>query len=443
MRSYNVAAFVDRQPVGASHLITLCAVCVVLFVDGFDIFMVGKIAPAIAHGLGVAPVAMSTVFVLQQIGLAAGAFLLPPLADQFGRKPVLTLVVAGFGLLTILAAFTATIMHLALARGLATVFLSAGMPIALALLAETTPKRRRGLFIGIALGFYAAGNVASGVTAWLVPAQGWQSAFWLGGLLALACLPLLVWLIPESLNFLAARNPEDARIARAIQAISPGEPLRGDERFTSGIESGSGGRLLDIFRDGRARITIILWLACILSMMNFAMTASWLPTFYAQMAGIPIERFAGPGMLGQLGAIVGTVGVGWLMHRWRPSLLLAVSGIVLAASFMILGFLPFGGAPFVMVLFVAMMFQSGIQSGLTILMAISYPALIRSTGIGWAGGAGKLGAVFAPLLGGWALASQFSLQASLALLAVMPFAFALLIALFPRPCVADAPAEAR
>ena len=47
--------------------------------------------PAVARGLGGKPVDMTAVFTWQQIGMAVGAFTMPPLADRIGRRPVLAI----------------------------------------------------------------------------------------------------------------------------------------------------------------------------------------------------------------------------------------------------------------------------------------------------------------------------------------------------------------
>jgi AAHS family 4-hydroxybenzoate transporter-like MFS transporter len=57
-----------------------------------------------------------------------------------------------------------------------------------------------------------------------------------------------------------------------------------------------------------------------------------------------------------------------------------------------------------------------------------YPAHIRSTGVGWAGGAGRIGGVILPLFGGYALARAFPLQLTLGIVAAFPFAVAILVA---------------
>jgi AAHS family 4-hydroxybenzoate transporter-like MFS transporter len=82
---FDVAAFIDAQAIGGREIAMLAVCSIVLFIDGFDMYFLGKIAPAVASGLGGKPADMTQVFTWQQTGMFAGAFLMPYLADRKGR----------------------------------------------------------------------------------------------------------------------------------------------------------------------------------------------------------------------------------------------------------------------------------------------------------------------------------------------------------------------
>jgi AAHS family 4-hydroxybenzoate transporter-like MFS transporter len=443
MATFNVQEFLDRQPVRRSNYAILAVCAFVMFIDGLDVFMVGKIAPAIARGLGESPAAMTLVFLLQQIGLAVGAFVATPLADRYGRKRMLIISAIAFGVLTLITAFATSLTQVAILRGLAGIFLSGGLPMAIALVAEATPRRSRGTFIAISFATYSCGSAAGGaIAAWLIDDYGWQSGFWIGGLLPLISVPLILWLLPESTQFLVSRNPADPRIPGLLRRIDPSLTLAGDEQFVAGDGSRGAGkaRVTDIFRDGRARTTTILWAACVLSMGNIALMAAWLPTFFQEMAGIPIQRFAVYAMIGFTGGLVGTLTMGWLMDRLRPSRVLPAFYIGLAAAMFGLGLVPFEAAPFIIILIAFNLFQTGGQAGLNTLMTQVYPASMRSTGLGWAGGAGRIGGIVSPLLGGFAVASHWSLEMTMSLCALIPLVVAGLVFMIRDQTAAAAPA---
>jgi MFS transporter, AAHS family, 4-hydroxybenzoate transporter len=443
MAAFRIQDFVDGQQVRPIHYGILAICMFVMFVDGLDIFLVGKIAPAIAQGMGEDPAAMTLVFFLQQIGLAIGAFAATPLADRYGRRRMLVYSATLFGVLTIATAFATTIVQLAILRGICGVFLAGGLPMAVALLAEHTPKQRRGTFIALSFAGYSAGSAAGGaIAAWLIDIYGWESGFIVAGVLPLLAVPIMLLFLPESLQFTANRNPHDPQIVKTIRRLSPETQLDGSEEFIAadGSKAVEKARLFDIFRGGRGTITTIIWLACFLSMGNIALMAAWLPTFFLEMAGIPIQQFAVLAMLGFFGGLAGTLAMGWLFDRVPASKLIPAYYFCLAGAIFALGVVPFHASVFIVALLTFNFFQTGGQTGLNTLMTRVYPASMRSTGIGWAGGAGRIGGIIAPLFGGLAVAAQYSLQTTLSAIAFIPLLVGLLLLMLPMDqATADEP----
>ncbi|MBT2187400.1 MFS transporter [Sphingobium nicotianae] len=430
MTRFDIEAFIDRTRIGSTQGVALLVCILICFIDGFDIFMIGKIAPAIAQDFGTTAKAMTPVFVYQQIGLAVGAFTMSPLADRFGRRFMLIFSCLVFGTITLVSAHAASLQQLAIMRGVAGVFMAAGLPMAMALISELTPIRRRSMLVAVALAGFSTGSAASGiVAAWLLDAYGWQSGFWIGGGVPLLCVPLLVLFVPESLKFRAERNPSDVGIARTVRRLDPAATLNGDELFVlgTGDTKGRKAKLTDIFSEGRLAMTTLIWAACTLSMTNTALLSAWLPSFFQEMAGIPIQQFAVTAMIGYLGGVGGTLVIGWMMDRMRPALLLSGFYVVLAACLNMLAWVPFHSAGFLPLVIAWSFFQTGGQAGLNTLITQVYPPRMRSTALGWAGGAGRIGGVVAPIAGGFALAQHFSLQLTLALAAALPLGVALLM----------------
>jgi AAHS family 4-hydroxybenzoate transporter-like MFS transporter len=247
----------------------------------------------------------------------------------------------------------------------------------------------------------------------------------------LISVPLMLWFLPESLQFVVSRNPRDARIPAMVRRIDGNVTLDGSEDYVAGDGSRrlDKARLTDIFRDGRMRTTTLIWLACVCAMGTTALMAAWLPTFFNAMAGIPIQRFAIYAMIGFTGGLVGTLSMGWLMDKFRPSRIIPVFYLGLAATIIALGMVPFDAAPFIALMIAMSLFQVGGQTGLNTLMTQIYPASMRSTGIGWAGGAGRIGGVILPLFGWLAVSQNFSLQLTMGLIALMPLTVACLVVL--------------
>ncbi|MXP27107.1 MFS transporter [Altererythrobacter indicus] len=433
-KTFDIQGFVDEQKLRPIHFLVLILCFMVMFSDGFDIFMIGKIAPAIAEGFDVAPASMTIVILLQQIGLALGAFLISPLGDIYGRKRMLVISFALFGALTVATAFAPSILIMAIMRGVAGLFLASVLPMAVALVAEFTPKKSRATFIAVGMAGYSLGNVAGAVTALLVPDFGWQSGFWVGGMMPLILIPAMIAFLPESLAYRVNRDPHDAKIPLTIAKIAPEIELTGTETFIGQSHRKTGARPspLELIRDGRARTTAILFTTCFFSMGTIALLAAWLPSFFLQMAGISIQDFALSAMVGLLGGIFGMLTIGTLLDRLHPTLPIPFFFTGYAIAIVSLSQVPFHSPFFIPTLFLMAMFQGGGQAGLNMVMARVYPPFVRSTGIGWAGGAGRIGGVILPLFGGFALTSAYSLQLTLMLVALAPIMVAILV-LFLRP----------
>ena len=409
---FDVARFIDERPIGVREILTLVIVSLVLFIDGFDMYFLGKILPAIAEGLGGESTDMRQVVNYQQIGMAVGAFLMPPLADRVGRKPILGLCLLVFGSLSFWAAFATGFTMLAWLRGVSGIFYSAMLPIGLALLAESTPRRRRALFMSIALVCFSGGNLGSGVmTAWFLDELGWEGFFIFGGIVPLAAILLLVF-VPESLAFRVNRDGADPRLPSAIQRLDPAAQVPIGTVFHMGDQD-------EVSRAGplamfgsRYRIqTILLFAACFFALGNIALLANWLATFMYELAGLPIETFAFYMIIGYFGGASGTLAMGWLMDRMNPYWLIAGYFVVDAAAILSLGYIPPQAAvAFVTALVVWNFCQVGGQTGINNLATLSYPPEMRSSGIGWAGGVGRIGGIVFPFLGGLALAAALPLQ---------------------------------
>jgi AAHS family 4-hydroxybenzoate transporter-like MFS transporter len=409
---FDVAAFIDEQPIGARHIATLVIVSLVLFIDGFDMYFLGKILPAIAEGLGGESVDMRPVVNYQQIGMAIGAFVMPPLADRIGRKPVLTLCLLAFGSLSLWAAFSTSFDMLAWLRGVSGIFYSALLPIALALLAESTPKRRRALFLSIALVCFSGGNLASGaMTAWWLPEIGWEGFFIAGGIVPMAALLLLMF-VPESLSFRVNRNPADPRVAAAVARLDPATQLPAGTVFHLGDQE-QVSRFGPLAMFGRRYLiqTVLIFSACFFALGNIALLANWLSTFMFEMRGVPLETFAFYMIIGYFGGASGTLAMGWLMDRVNPYWVIAGYFIVDAAAILSLGYVsPEAAIAFVTALVVWNFCQVGGQTGINNLTTLSYPPEMRSSGLGWAGGIGRIGGIVFPALGGAALAAALPLE---------------------------------
>ncbi|MEG1766986.1 MAG: MFS transporter, partial [Comamonas sp.] len=190
-----------------------------------------------------------------------------------------------------------------------------------------------------------------------------------------------------------------------------------------------GNTVAALFRNGLARPTLILWGGFFLLMFSVYFSLSWTPKLLVQ-AGMSTQQGVTGGVLLNLGGIVGGSLFGLLALKVRLKhlvigcmLLYALFTALFGAASTSLGF-AFGTA-------VAMgVFLFASMAGLYGLVPATYPAAVRATGMGWAIGIGRIGAIVAPFMagllldGGWTPASLYYVfalplvAAALALLAM-------------------------
>jgi AAHS family 4-hydroxybenzoate transporter-like MFS transporter len=424
--SFDVQPVIDRQTRVAPHLPLLIVMTLIMLIDGYDVFMLGKIAPAMAADFGEPVTRFTLIFVLQQAGLAIGSFVVGPVSDRFGRKLVMLICVLMFGMLTLLPIWAETLYQVAILRGIAGLFLAGVIPNVATMLTEIAPPRRRAAFVSISFTGYTAGGAGGALMAiWLLDAYGWTSAFLIGGIMPLILAPLLMLTTDESLQFRIRRNPRDPRIARALLKLDPTLDLRGVESFRLGDGTAAGrspkpGDALGVFRDGRTRMTLMLWLAFFLALGVVSLLGSWMATFFFQLASVPLSRWAAYSLIGFAGGLVGTSTIGFLMDRFGRGRVLVTVFVIDAAALAAIGMLPFASVPFVIAMIVWGYCQAGGQAGINAICAQTYPTSIRASGVGWAFGMGRLGGIALPALGGLMLASEATRSQIFLAIAVAP-----------------------
>ena len=403
------------------RVIFLCFL--VVAIDGFDTAAIGFIAPALKAQWGATPAELAPLFAAGLFGLMAGAFVFGPLADRFGRKPVLALTTVFFGLATLASAFAPDIQTLTLLRFITGLGLGGAMPASITLTAEICPEQRRAslvtlMFCGFTIGSASAGLAASSI----VSGFGWQGLLLLGGVLPLALSPLLFLLLPESPRYLASRGADSARIRAILQRMVPSADLTG-ATFVRPVKA-AGSPVSQLFRGGLALGTLLIWTTFFMSLLVFYLLSSWLPLLITS-AGFSMEKAALMGATLAAGGTVGAILIGRLMDRFDPHKVLALAYLVAGGFVVLLGNAV--GQPWLLVLaiFGAGFGVAGAQVGVNALAAGFYPTTSRATGISWANAVGRTGSVIGSMVGGvllslgWELPMVFATAAIPALLAAL------------------------
>lgn len=428
-KTFDVNAFLDDRKVGRTHVLIVGLLILTMMVDGYDIFLIGIILPALADGLNVAPATLTIVFVMQQLGLLIGNFIVGPVADRIGRRVTLLWCLAIFGSLTLVTVYATTIPQLVVLRFIAGIFFSGVIPNTIALVSEIMPKRLRAGAVSVAFSGYTGGIlIGSTVQAWLLP-YGWQAAFILGGVLPIVLCAVLFFALPESLSYLANRRPNDKRIPRLLRRIDKNLVFDGSERFVVREEKVKAEKMpfLALFQDGRWLTTLLLWMGFHMAFIVSNLFGAWKTTVLHEFGDLPFTRIALlMGVQGTAG-IFGTLTSGFVMDRYGPTRVLPVYLAGAAAATAVVAFIDLWSG-WMVVSFIAFgYFSNGGLSGINALASISYPSKIRATGISWAHGAGRAGAMIGPVLGGAMVAREFDVPAVFLITAVPQLCAALAI----------------
>ena len=414
----DVAGFIDKQPVGRFQIRLLLACAAVLFLDGFDTQAIGYVAPALASDWGLARGALGPVFSAGLFGLMIGALVFGPVADRIGRKKIIVFSTAAFGIGTLAAVFAQDISSLLVIRFLTGLGLGGALPNAVALTSEFSPHRRRAtmvmaMFVGFSVGAALGGLIAAA----LIPYFGWRSVFLIGGVAPLLLFPVLALRLPESVRFLALTGQADARVAELLTRIAPSVSLPAGARFGVHEAKLAGLPVAQLFREGRALATLVLWIVFFMSLLDLYLLSNWLPTVLNDL-GASVSMAAAVGAMFQVGGVVGTFALGQFIDRFSFRAL-SLTYLFAAVAVAAVGFSGHSIPLATLAIFCAGFCIVGGQIASNALAATYYPTMMRSSGVGWALGIGRIGSIVGPWIGGVMLARHVGAD-SLFLAAAVP-----------------------
>jgi benzoate transport len=395
--------------------------------DGVDILSISFAAPLLSRDWGIPPATLGAVFSAALVGMMLGSMLIAPLGDSIGRRKVLVvslLLIAAGMLGATLATNVPTLLLARLATGLG---IGGVVPTMAAFATELSPLRRRSFAVTLVQGGYPLGSMLTGVAAlWLLPAFGWHSLFVLGGVLTLASIPFVFAILPESPEYLLTKQPPGAlaNVNKLLRALGQPEiaalPPRPTEQRQTNVVSAAMAGLAALFRAGQRAATISLWLAFVMSVATLYFLQSWVPQLTAN-AGLPDTQAYWAGIILNLGAFLGMASVGYFADHFG---LRRVIATYLGAGAVAL--LLFSSLQTTATILLGLGSIGLMQGGFIGLYAVSariYPAALRVTGIGWAAGVARFGAILGPFVAGLLVAGGMGMGGSFVVFAI-PLAIA-------------------
>lgn len=420
----------DESPMSRAQVIVVILAVLMAMLDGYDVSSMSFVAPVVSKAWAIDKGTLGMVLGSSLFGMSGGALLLSPLADVFGRRPMVLVGVALVTLGALLSTVSGVVWELAASR--AVTGLGIGLMVALttSVAAEFANRRRRSLAVACTTVGFAVGGVVGGLlAAGILKASAWQWVFGIGAGAGAALLALAaVWLV-ESPAYLIARRPANAlerlngvlaRMGRApLAALAPQvTPPRTSYRA--------------LFAPGLAATTIRSAMVYLLMVTTSYYLLSWMPQLVVD-AGFP------PSTAGLAMAAAQTVGIfsgmlfGSLAARVGAVLLASIAMVGFGISLIALGFVPANLTMLILAASTCGFFLSASTAVFYATLADAFPPLSRVSGIGFVMGFGRLcsgvgpwaaGAMFAAGFGRGSVSLVFAIGAICAgLLAAVPLLF--------------------
>lgn len=420
-------AALDARPVSRYQWLLLLLLALLLVTDGYDAQVLGYVVPALAQDWGLEKSAFGPVFSANLLGLTLGSLAVTPLADRFGVRRILLCCVLIYASLTVLMVFTHSLESLMVARFICGIGMGGAMPSAMALMSEYSPPRLRTLMVTLAACGFSFGGAAGGfVAAGFIDRFGWQAVFLAGGITPLLLFPFLVWRLPESLPRLLRDAPPYTRLRQVTAQMLPHwqppvavscDEARADSKLT----------VLELFRHGYARPTLLIWSTFFVSLILLYFMISWLPTLLLE-SGLALKQANLVTSMFLFAGTLGAICMAWFADRLKRKVRLLASVLGGAAlCTVLLGLNHDNPRYLVLFVFAAGFCIIGGQLTLNAFASNFYPAQVRATGTGWALGVGRFGSILGPLFGSMLLAMHIPVQQIFFFCAIPAVVAALLI----------------
>ncbi len=405
----------SEKPMSPLQYATVLVCFAMNMLDGMDVLIISYAAPAISRDWSISPEALGVVFSAGLAGMTLGTFFIAPLADRFGRKTIVLVSAIIMGTCIYVSAYAGSVPELLLYRFLSGLGIGSMLASTTALTAEFTPDKNRDFWVSFVVAGYPIGAIVSGIAAAeIVPAEGWRQLFRLAGMASMAAFPLAFLLLSESVQYLLSTQPRGAlhRANRILLRLGSDllEHLPEKNAPRAKIPAGA------LFKPEFRRATGLLWGALFLAFSALYFLISWIPKL-ASDAGLSMELAIYAGTVFNAGAFVGILVQGYISSRF--GLRRTIGIIFLATSALMAAFGWFTGTNWVLLILGLLGF--GIQGGFVGLYAVAariYPTRIRTTGVGWAMGAGRFGGIAGPLIGGWLIGLGLLLTTNFLLFAI-------------------------
>lgn len=416
MRQIDVHEVADEARFNGFHGQVLFWSALIIVFDGYDLAVAGVALPSIMKEMGVDPTNAGFMVSSALFGMMFGAIFLGTVADRIGRRWATAACVALFSVFTAAAGMTHDPITFSVMRFLAGLGIGGAMPNVVAQMTEYSPRKMRSTLVTLMFSGYSVGGILAAVLGkGLLVSHGWQSVFVAAGL-PIVIIPFVLKWMPESMPFLVRKGREH-ELGAIVARLKPGHrPEPGDRYTTASRGRAEGARIHHLFAEGRGFSTAMFWVAFFMCLFMVYALSSWLAKLMAG-AGYSLGSALTFVLVLNAGAMAGAIGGGWLADKLHIKWVLVGMYVLAALSISLLG-QPLPTAALFVVVALAGASTIGTQIVTYAYVGQFYPASVRATGIGWASGVGRSGAILAPIVIGTLVSLKLPLPQNFLAMAV-------------------------
>lgn len=413
--TFNPKALIDKNPMTGLQYSTIFICFLMNMLDGMDVLVISYTAPAIAKAWDISPQALGTVFSAGLFGMTIGTLFLAPFADKIGRKAIILISGIIMGVCIYLTSYATSITELLIYRFVSGLGIGSMLASTASLASEYTPNKTRDFWVSFVISGYPIGAVVAGlVAAKVIPTDGWQQMFRIAGIASMFSVPLILFFLSESIDFYLRTQPKNAleKLNKILgkMNIQPLESLPKIEKIKSKLP------VDQLLKTEFKKPTLQLWAALFMAFAALYFLTSWIPKL-AKDAGLSMELAIYAGTVFNIGAFFGIITQGYFSSKYglkkTLGVILVLTGVLMAS------FGLFVGSDVILLILALLGF--GIQGGFVGLYALSarlYPTEFRTTGVGWAMGAGRLGGIVGPMIGGLLIGAGLGIATNFLIFAV-------------------------
>jgi AAHS family 4-hydroxybenzoate transporter-like MFS transporter len=417
-KTVDVDVALDRAQFRGLPVIVLICSTVTLALDGFDIQVIGFVAPTLTAEFGVDRAALAPALAASLIGMTLGGLGLGPIGDRVGRRRALLISALLFGVGMLMCSAASSLELLAFWRLLTGIGLGGALPNTTALMVEFSPSRWRSQTVAAAnVGVPIGGMIGAAIVSALLPLLGWRAMFALGGALPLIWFVVMYFIMPESPRYLATRRGKTRELVAILNRIAGKARYTGGETFVLGSSSrGMGAAGVGaLFSRDLARDTLAAWI--IFGTNIFAVYAffNWAPAALTAL-GLDLATAVRGALVFNLAGVIGALALSWAASRFGSRWPLVMSAALAAGSMFYLAWLAqdmsasaerrIPTTALMAGIALAGFTICSIQVGMFAVSAHIYPTECRASGVGWTLGVGRLGGVASSFAGALLLASK-------------------------------------